>query len=177
MDKFAVGTVVIFGIVFFGSFSAVVAQVEKPLENERKIERNRRPNLLSELDLTEEQIRSIRRINRENRPLQRSAQQRLREANERLDEAIYADNTDEIQVQSRVKDLQNAQVELIKTRSASELAVRRILSVQQLAKFRDLRRKFAENGESRPIRQARRLRNFNNRRFNNRQRQLPAPNN
>lgn len=177
MKKFVNAAVVFIGLLLFGVFSAVSAQTEQPFDNERRVERNRRPNLLAELDLTDEQIRSIRRINRENRPLLRLAQQRLREANDNLDAAVYADNIDETQVQTRLKDLQNAQIEIVKTRSASELAVRRILTVQQLAKFRELRRRFAENVESRPNRPGRRLRNFNNRRFNNRQRQMPAPNN
>jgi hypothetical protein len=56
--------------------------------------------------------------------------------------------------------LQNAQIEVIKLRSTSELAVRRILTAQQLAKFRELRQKFMENTERRPNSHPRPLRIF-----------------
>lgn len=172
---------IFFGFLFLFPLSSVKAQEEeKPLEAGRTIDKNdknRRPNLLSELNLNQEQIREIRRVNQENRPLIRLAQQRLREANRNLDEAIYADSIDEADLQTRIKELQNAQIEIIKARSSSELAVRRVLTVQQLAKFRDLRRRFMENNAARPNQRPKGLRNFSNRRFNNRRQPLPAPNN
>lgn len=169
MEKFKIVTAIFFGVLFFFPPSAVQAQEEKPLEFEQKSNRKPRPNLLAELNLTSEQIREIRRINQENRPSIRLAQQRLRDANRNLDKAIYADNIDEAALQILVRELQNAQIEVIKLRSTSELAVRRILTAQQLAKFRELRQKFMENTERRPNSHPRPLRNFPNRRFGNRQ--------
>ncbi len=177
MLKFKLVGLIFFGVLFFLPFSSVKAQEEKPLQTEQTINKNSRPSLLSELDLTAGQIRDIRRINRENRPLRRLAQQRLRQANRDLDEAIYADNLDDAEIRLRVAELQNAQIKVIKARSTSELAVRGVLTGRQLAKFRELRRKFMENNEMRPNRRRRNLGNFSNRRLNNRQRQSPAPNN
>jgi Spy/CpxP family protein refolding chaperone len=144
------------------SFSAVKAQDEIPPDSpNRQVDRERRPNLLAELGLTQEQRRQIRRINLEKRPLARDAQQRLREANRKLDQAIYADNMNETEIQSRLKDVQAAQSELIKIRFTNELAVRRILTVEQLSKFRDLREQFGqrmENNQDQP--QKRRVQNI-----------------
>jgi hypothetical protein len=46
-----------------------------------------RPNLLSELNLSQPQMRQIRRINQERRPIMQESQRRLHEANRALDEA------------------------------------------------------------------------------------------
>ncbi|HEY2847452.1 MAG TPA: hypothetical protein VGI80_06520, partial [Pyrinomonadaceae bacterium] len=66
-------------------------------------------------------------------------QQRVREANQALDRAIYADNVDENEVKARLNDLQQAQAEIARIRFTNELAIRRILTPEQLAHFRDLR--------------------------------------
>lgn len=136
--------------------------VDQPIQNE---ERNRRPNLPAELNLTIEQIAGIRRINREKRPATRLAQQRLREANRSLDQAVYNDNYVDADVQARVHDVQAAQAEVIKLRTESELAVRRILTAAQLAKFRELRSRFTENTETRPNRRQNRRSGFPPRNF------------
>lgn len=131
------------------SFSAVNAQDEMPPENQNRPDRReRRPNLLAELGLTQEQHRQLRRINLEKRPLVRDAQQRLREANRNLDRAIYADSVNETEIQARLKEVQSAQSELIKIRFTNELAVRRILTAEQLSKFRGLREQFAQKMEN-----------------------------
>lgn len=129
-----------------GSFLAVKAQDEIPTETNNKPAANaRRPNLLAELGLTPEQRQQIQRINQQRRPLQRDAQQRLREAMKNLDQAIYADSISEIEIQNRIKTVQTAQAELVKMRFTSELAIRRILNADQIAKFRLLRQQFEEN--------------------------------
>jgi Spy/CpxP family protein refolding chaperone len=106
----------------------------------------------------------------------REAQQKWREANRRLDQAIYADNADETEIQARLKDAQAAQAELIKIRSATEFAVRQILTPDQLVKFRDIRRRFMERMENLPKRLKNRSLNTPNRELLNRQRRL-RPNN
>jgi Spy/CpxP family protein refolding chaperone len=109
----------------------------------------RRPNLLAELDLSSEQIQQIRRINADKRPLMREAQMKIREANRRLDAAIYADRADEAEIQTRLKDVQAAQAEVSKIRSMTEYAVRLVLTPAQLLKFREVRQRFMENVENR----------------------------
>lgn len=141
---------------------------------------NRRADLLDELGLTAEQMQQYRRINADKRPLMRAAQQRLKQANRALDLAVYADAPDENEVQLRIKEVQTAQAEVVKIRSVTELAVRRILTAPQLIKFRDARRRFVESVEERRANKRENTRsNAPNRRFGNRrQRRAQAfPNN
>lgn len=121
----------------------------------------RRPDLLRELGLSTDQLQQLRRINRERKPLMEQAAQRLREANRNLDAVIYADNLDENELQVRLKEFHSAQAEIARLRFMGELQVRRVLTPEQLVKFRELRARFAASMEAQ--REKRRL----NRRFRN----------
>lgn len=101
-----------------------------------------RANVLRQLGLSREQIQQIRRINVERRPLMEGAQQRLKDATQALDAAIYADQINEVDVRDRLKDVQLAQAEVAKVRFMNEVAVRRILTPEQLIRFRELRERF-----------------------------------
>lgn len=107
----------------------------------------RRPNLLAELGLSREQVQQIRRMNQERRPMMMEAQRRMREANRDLDMAIYRDSVSAEEFQARLKELQAAQAELARLRFENELSVRKILTPEQLVRFRELRRRFAEARE------------------------------
>ena len=111
-------------------------------QNERADDR--RPNLLAELGLSPEQLQQIRRMNQERRPAIRDARLKMGEAARNLDMAIYADVVSDEDVKSRLKDFQAAEAELSRLRFESELAVRKILTPEQLVRFRELRRQFAE---------------------------------
>jgi Spy/CpxP family protein refolding chaperone len=121
----------------------------------------RRPDLLRELGLSTDQLQQLRRLNRERKPLMEQAAQRLREANRNLDAVIYADNLDENEVQVRLKEFQSAQAEIARLRIMGELQVRRVLTPEQLIKFRELRARFAATIETQreKRRLTRRLRN------------------
>lgn len=103
-----------------------------------------RTNALRQLGLSREQAQQIRRMNMERKPLMDAAQQRLRESNRSLDEAIYADQVNETDVQARLKDLQLAQAEVARIRFMNELSVRKILTPEQLTRFRELRQRFEQ---------------------------------
>ena len=127
------------------------AQETKPAEQPdtvaQPVQQEDRNAFLREIGLTPDQIRQIRRLNMDRRPVMQAAQQRLREANRLLDEAIYSDQLNESDVQLRMKDAQAAQAEMFRLRSTNELAIRRILTPEQLVHFRDLRRQFEANRE------------------------------
>lgn len=111
-------------------------------------------NLLRQLGLSREQIQRVRRMNAARRPMIRAAQLRFREANRHLDAAIYADEINEEDVRARLRDVQLAQADLIRIRSMDELAVRRILTPDQLLRFRELRTRFdrvREQDGGRPV--------------------------
>ena len=103
-----------------------------------------RQNALMQLGLSREQVQQIRRLNQERKPLMDEAQRRFREANIALDLAIYSDQPSDADVEARLKDFQLAQAEVAKLRFANEYAVRKILTPEQLVRFRELRRRFEE---------------------------------
>jgi Spy/CpxP family protein refolding chaperone len=107
----------------------------------------RRPNLLAELGLSPEQIKQIREINTNRKPQMAEAQRKLREANRALDAAIYADTADRAEIDTRLKDFQTAQAEVARIRFNSELAIRSVLTPEQLGRFRELREKFGDTRE------------------------------
>ena len=174
MKNFNFFTLTFISFLVMLSFSTVWGQ-EQSSSPEQTVDQKGRPNLLAELDLSPEQIRQIRRLNRERQPLVRAARQRMREANLALDQAIYADTTDEAIIQTRLKEAQTAQSEFIKMRSLTEFAVRKILTPEQLIKFREVRLKFMDDAlESRRENTRKRRLNNSNQRFNNQFRKLPA---
>jgi Spy/CpxP family protein refolding chaperone len=109
-----------------------------------------RPNLLRELELSPDQVRQIRLINQERKPQMDIAARRLRQANRALDEAIYSDTVNEQNFAARLAEFQAAQAQIARLRFESELNVRRVLTPEQLLRFRELRRRFAERFEDRP---------------------------
>lgn len=112
------------------------------------------PNLFRELGLSQEQIVQFRRLNAAARPRREQAQRRLREANRALDAAIYADAINDQEFETRLKAFQDAQTEVTRLKFTDELAIRNILSPEQLVKFRELRRRAAESLVDGPQRRA-----------------------
>lgn len=98
--------------------------------------------LLRHLGLSREQIQQIRRINAERKPLMDAAQQRLREATKQLDDSVYADSVAEREFEERLKNVQQAQAEVSRVRFTTEFAIRRVLTPEQLVKFRELHDRF-----------------------------------
>lgn len=124
-----------------------------------------RPNLLAELGLTPEQVQQIKKMNQDRRPEMMRAQRRMRDADHALDLAIYADNFSDADFQAKLKEFQAAQADMARLRFESEMSVRRVLTPEQLVKFRDLRAQFAEK----------RRENMQNRRDQQRDRRGLAP--
>ncbi|MFN6964788.1 MAG: Spy/CpxP family protein refolding chaperone [Pyrinomonadaceae bacterium] len=123
----------------------------------------RRPNLFRALGLSPEQMQQIRKINLDRRPEMEAAVRRMRTANRELDLAIYADNVDEAGFQARLKEFQLAQAEVARLRFLSELQIRRILTPEQLVRFRELRARFGQRpggslDDRRPVVDGRRAR-------------------
>ena len=114
--------------------------IKPPVEN--------RGEILKMLGLTREQMQTIRRINAGRKPLMDAAQTRSKEANKALDEAIYADQLNETDFQTRLQASQRAQAEIMRIRFATEFAVRRLLTPEQLVRFRELRQRFEKAREN-----------------------------
>jgi len=135
-------------ILLFLTVSGIAAQDQPPPDAARPDAATQpgpgRPNLLSELGLSRDQMQRLSRMNRDRKPKMEAAQKALRDAMTALDAAIYADSPSEATVAARLTDFQAAQAEISRIRFSSEFAVRQILTPDQLVKFRDLRRRFEE---------------------------------
>jgi len=121
----------------------ILAQDEPVLEPQRRAV-NQQPqiNMLRQLGLGRDQIQRLQRINRERKPLMDAAQEKLRNANRSLDEAIYADEVSDTDVQAKLKEVQIAQADVFRIRFMNELAIRRLLTPEQLVRFRNMRQRF-----------------------------------
>jgi Spy/CpxP family protein refolding chaperone len=98
-----------------------------------------RGEILHQLNLTQDQFKSIRKLLGDNGPQVHAAQKDFRDAQDALDDAIYADTVDEALVQALTKRSADAQATLMKLRTANEFAIRRVLTPDQVIKFRELR--------------------------------------
>jgi len=94
--------------------------------------------LLRILSLTPEQRAQIKAIRRETEPEVRLFGGRLREARRALDEAIYSDNLEESIVEERAREVGSALAAAVRLRALTELKIRRVLTPEQLATFREL---------------------------------------
>lgn len=126
-------------------------EVQRPAANQPQ---GVRANVLRQLELSREQIQQIRKLNIERKPMMEEAQRRSREATRGLDEAIYADSVNDSDVAARLKEVQLAQGEVTRIRFMNELAVRRILTSEQLVRFRDFRERFQQERKNRENRRA-----------------------
>jgi Spy/CpxP family protein refolding chaperone len=94
---------------------------------------------IRELNLSPEQREQIRAI-REQLQAERAANnQRLRETNRALEEALDVDNPDESVVEQRLRDVAAAQAAAMRLRVLSEVRIRRVLTPEQLTTLRTLR--------------------------------------
>jgi Spy/CpxP family protein refolding chaperone len=128
--------------VFFIIFAILVFTFAAFAQNEQQVNPNgqpKRPNLLKELGLSREQIQQIRKINQEQKPKMETAQHNFRQARKALDDAVYAEEFIEADVQAKNKAVQLAQAEITKVKTETEVAIRKVLTPEQLIKFRELR--------------------------------------
>jgi protein CpxP len=95
--------------------------------------------LLSQLNLTPEQVSQMREIREQSVPQAQALTRRLNQARRALDESIYSDALDETLVQQRAREVAEAQAALVQLRAQTELRVRRVLTPGQLQTFRELR--------------------------------------
>lgn len=113
-------------------------------KNEPQTDAPQRPNLLRELGLTQDQIREIRLINQSSRQNLKAAQMKVAETRRNLDQAIYSEKSDETIVNQRLKEFQDAQAEISRIRAITEFSIRKVLTPEQLVRFRQLRERFEQ---------------------------------
>lgn len=138
-------------IIFFACLAFLVSVLPTAGQNPQSLDLDstdapnktpKRPVLSRELELTSAQLRQVRELNQEIKPERQAAQRRLKAARESFDAAIYSEQNNEAEIQLRVRELQAARLEILKNRVRYEQSLKRILTAQQLAKFRRLQREY-----------------------------------
>jgi len=104
---------------------------------------------ITQLRLTPEQRQRIRAIREQNKEQRAAINQRLRESNFALEQALDADNPNEAEIEQRLRDVATAQAASTRMRVMTELSIRRVLTTEQLAVWRVLRQ---QNANQRPLR-------------------------
>ena len=94
---------------------------------------------IRELNLSPEQRERIRAIRQQLQAERATINQRLRETNQALEEALDADNPDESVIEQRLRDVAAAQAAAMRMRVLSEVRIRRVLTPEQLITLRTLR--------------------------------------
>lgn len=129
--------------VILSAVAAINAQ-DVPTDAPQQEPRPTRPNLFRLLELTPEQLAEIKKYNDENKEARQEANRRLRETNRELDQAIYGEKVEDSVVEEKLKNYQDAQAEVARLRFQGELALRKLLTADQLVRFLELRHRFAE---------------------------------
>jgi Spy/CpxP family protein refolding chaperone len=110
---------------------------------------------IEQLQLMPEQRRRIRAIREETRNERAAINQRLREANIALEQALDAKNPDDALLEQRLRDAAAAQAASMRMRILTEVRIRRVLTQEQIATLRALRqeaRGAMRNQNQRPLR-------------------------
>ena len=97
------------------------------------------PDPIEQLRLTPDQRQAIRRIVAGNRDERQATNQRVREANVALDQALETDPPDENVIEQKINELTSAQAAQLRLRVQTEIKIRRILRPEQIATLRRLR--------------------------------------
>jgi len=95
---------------------------------------------IRELNLTAEQREQIRMIREQNRAERATINQRVRETNRALEEALEADNPDQSVLEQRIQEVSTAQAEAMRMRIKTEVKIRQVLTNEQRIILKEMRR-------------------------------------
>lgn len=104
---------------------------------------------IRQLNLTPEQREQIRSIREHNKEERAQINDRVRDSNRALEEALNSDNPDEAVVDQRVRDVAAAQGAAMRMRILTEVRIRRVLTVEQRNLLRSLQQQAQANRRER----------------------------
>lgn len=104
---------------------------------------------IRQLNLTPEQRQQIRSIRENNKEERGAINERLRESNRALEEALNTDTIDEAVIEQRVRDVAAAQAAVMRMRVLTEVRIRRVLTLEQRTLLRSLQVQARENRRER----------------------------
>ena len=95
---------------------------------------------IRELNLTAEQREQIRMIREQNRAERATVNQRVRETNRALEEALDSEDPDQSVLEQRIQEVSAAQAEAMRMRIRTEVKIRQILTSEQRVMLKEMRR-------------------------------------
>jgi Spy/CpxP family protein refolding chaperone len=104
---------------------------------------------IRQLNLTPEQREQIRFIREQNKEERAAINERLRESNRALEEALNSDNPNEAAVEQHMRDVSAAQASAMRMRILTEVRIRRVLTAEQRNILRSLQKQARENRRER----------------------------
>jgi Spy/CpxP family protein refolding chaperone len=94
---------------------------------------------IRDLNLSVEQLAKIRAIREQNREERAAINHRVHVGRMALDEALDSDNPSEELIESRARELGEAQAASIRMQAITEVKIHRVLTLEQLGRLRELR--------------------------------------
>src|SRR5437867_9342780 len=122
-----------------GHANAQTAQ--QPPNDPGQTQVNQADQMLGPLNLTPDQIQKIRGINADLKDQRQSANQRLRQAQRALAEAIESPTPNEAVIEQRSHEVADAQATTIRLRSLTEARILQVLTPEQRIRLREIRQR------------------------------------
>ncbi len=99
---------------------------------------------IRQLNLTPDQRQQIRSIRENNKNERGVINERLRETNQALEQALNTDTIDEAVIEQRLRDVAAAQASAMRMRILTEVRIRRVLTLEQRTLLRSLQEQVRE---------------------------------
>lgn len=141
-------------LVFFAAVPAASGQAGQPVGQQPPAESQPGGgggDPIRQLNLTPEQREQIRSIREQNKEERFAINQRLRETNQALDEALNAEEPVEGVIEQRVRDVATAQGAAMRLRVLTEIRIRRVLTLEQRKILRALQQQARETRQERRL--------------------------
>jgi Spy/CpxP family protein refolding chaperone len=136
-------------IVFFAAVSSASGQTAQQPAPESQPGGGGDP--IRQLNLTPEQREQIRSIREQNKEERATINQRLRETNLALDEALNAEDPVEGVIEQRLRDVAAAQAAAMRMRVLTEIRIRRVLTLEQRKILQSLQQQARESRQERRL--------------------------
>lgn len=136
-------------LLFFVAVSSIHGQVQQQQAQPEQSQQSQVDDPVRQLNLSPEQRERIRSIREQTKAERVAINERLRETNRALEEALNVDNPDEAVVEQRMRDVAAAQAASMRMRILTEVRIRRVLNSEQLNILRTLRQQARQVGRDR----------------------------
>jgi Spy/CpxP family protein refolding chaperone len=133
--------------MLFGASAGVVGQTTQPPGQTDPIQaqvQNTQANQVPDfrlLNLTPDQVQKIRTVNMDLKDERQTANQKLRQAQHALAEAVESPTPDEALIAQRSREVAEAQANTIRLRSLTEARILQVLTPEQRMKLREMRQR------------------------------------